>query len=232
MKKKILFCPVCTGAKIIKNGKKGNKKQNYLCKDCRRQFIESHALQMKSFVLAQQMRVLHMLVRGCGIRDIADIEKISVKKVLAILMATNHQIKPKKKYYDKLEIDEFWTFVQNKKNKVWLLYAYHRESGEIVAFVFGGRDAKTTRKLYHKIKTLGISFDMICTDNWSSFTKVFGKEVHLVGKNYTQGIEGNNCRLRQRMRRAMRKTCGFSKKIENHIKAFVLVIFYINNGYV
>jgi IS1 family transposase len=28
---------------------------------------------------------------------------------------------------------EFWTNVGEKKNKVWLIYAYHRESGEIVA---------------------------------------------------------------------------------------------------
>ncbi|MDR2150511.1 MAG: hypothetical protein LBO67_06800 [Spirochaetaceae bacterium] len=30
---------------------------------------------------------------------------------------------------------EFWTYVGNKKNKIWLIYAYHRENGEIVAFV-------------------------------------------------------------------------------------------------
>ena len=35
-----------------------------------------------------------------------------------------------------LEVDEFWTYVGNKKNKVWLIYAYHRATGEIVTFVW------------------------------------------------------------------------------------------------
>ena len=76
-----------------------------------------------------------MLVRGIGIRDIAEIAGISIKKVLSVLVRSNHIIEPKESYYDKLEVDEFWTYVGNKKNKVWLIYAYHRASGEIVSFV-------------------------------------------------------------------------------------------------
>ncbi|MDO9154010.1 MAG: IS1 family transposase, partial [Paludibacter sp.] len=41
-----------------------------------------------------------------------------------------------------------------------------------------------------------------------------------------------NCRLRHRIRRAVRKTCCFSKIMFNHIKAFSLAFFYINYGYV
>jgi IS1 family transposase len=33
----------------------------------------------------------------------------------------------------RLEIDEFWTYVGKKANKLWLIYAYHRDTGEIVA---------------------------------------------------------------------------------------------------
>ncbi|MFJ1390825.1 IS1 family transposase, partial [Capnocytophaga canimorsus] len=45
-------------------------------------------------------------------------------------------------------------------------------------------------------------------------------------------IEGNNTLLRHRIRRAVRKTCCFSKKFENHIKAFEIVFFYINFGWI
>ncbi len=34
-----LHCPNCQSTKIVKNGNKKNKKQNYLCKTCKRQFI-------------------------------------------------------------------------------------------------------------------------------------------------------------------------------------------------
>ena len=39
-----LKCPTCSGVNIKKNGKKKNKKQNYCCNDCGRQFIGNHAL--------------------------------------------------------------------------------------------------------------------------------------------------------------------------------------------
>ena len=78
-----------------------------------------------------------MLVRGIGIRDISVILKISVKKVLKTLCSSCYKIEPKKKHYDIVEIDEFWTYVGRKSNKIWLIYAYHRESGEIVAYVWG-----------------------------------------------------------------------------------------------
>jgi hypothetical protein len=73
-----------------------------------------------------------MLVRGTGIRDISVIEQISIKKVLSVLVRSNHTIKLKQQHYDCLEVDEFWTYVGSKKNKVWLIYiiaAYDIESG-------------------------------------------------------------------------------------------------------
>jgi transposase-like protein len=39
-----------------------------------------------------------MLVRGVGIRDIAEIEKISIKKVLSVLVNSRHLIQPKQQY--------------------------------------------------------------------------------------------------------------------------------------
>ena len=53
-----------------------------------------------------------------------------------------------------------------------------------------------------------------------------------VGKRHTVDIEGNNNRFRQRLRRVFRKTCCFSKKLENHFKAFDLLFHYVNYGWV
>jgi hypothetical protein len=55
---------------------------------------------------------------------------------------------------------------------------------------------------------------------------------HLAGKEYTGGIEGNNCRLRHRIRRVFRRTCCLSRKMYNHLKAFDTAFFYINDGFV
>lgn len=173
-----------------------------------------------------------MLARCCGIRDIAAITGYSKDKVQGALKRFNRDLQPGKSHYDRLEVDEFWTFVGNKKNKLWLLYAYERKSGEMVAYVWGRRDIKTVRKLKEKIKSLGITYDCIATDDWRSFLQAFGKENHAVGKRHTVGIEGNNCRLRHRIKRAVRKTCCFSKKLFYHLQAFALGFFYINYDYV
>ena len=173
-----------------------------------------------------------MFVRGLGVRDIVVLEEISLKKALSILVNYCIILICKQEYYDCLEIDEFWTFVGKKSNKIWLIYAYHRETGEIVAWVFGKRNAKTVRKLYKIMKQKGIKWSNLAYDNWKTFKKVFNNEPSLIGKKYTQGIEGNNCRLRHRIRRAFRKTCDFSKEDKNHIKHFKLVFHYINFGFV
>jgi IS1 family transposase len=102
-----------------------------------------------------------MLVRGIGIGDISVVLNISITKVLKVLKTSKYTIKPKKTHYDCLEIDEFWTYVGKKANKLWLIAdfqsdAYHRETGEIVAAnlrfgVWGKRDLKTAQKLRRRM---------------------------------------------------------------------------------
>ncbi|KAA6349999.1 hypothetical protein EZS27_002605 [termite gut metagenome] len=227
-----LHCPNCQSTKIKKNGKKACGKQNYLCKNCFRQFIGDHALTYKGSHSGLIHRILLMLVRGIGIRDISVIQEVSIRKVLSVLVNSHYVLTPRKSYYPCLEVDEFWTYVGNKGKKYWLLYAYERQSGEVVAYVWGKRDLKTAKRLKEKLLKLDISFGCVCTDDWQSFITAFKEDNHVIGKSHTVGIEGNNCRLRHRIRRAFRKTCCFSKKLFNHLKAFRLAFFYINYGYV
>jgi IS1 family transposase len=168
-----------------------------------------------------------MIVWGIGIRDISTVLRISISKVFNVLKSSNYKIILPFPYYDYPKIDEFWTYVGKKKNKVWLIYAYHRESGgdRSVCYAWGKRDIKMAEKLRRRIKRLGISYDRITTDNWDSFLSVFEEDRHKVGKKYTVGIEGNNCRMRHKVRQGFRQTCCFSKKLFNHWKAFKMVFF-------
>jgi hypothetical protein len=52
------------------------------------------------------------------IRDVAEIENISIKKVLSVLVRSRHMIQPGQPYYDCLEVDEFWTYAGKKSNRV------------------------------------------------------------------------------------------------------------------
>ncbi len=194
-------CPTCLSNNIKRNGIKVDGKQNHQCKDCKRQFIGDHALSYQGCNSGITGKILHLMVRGSGVRDIA-------------------------------EVDELWTFVGNKKNKQWLIYAYHRESGEIVAYVWDKRDLATVQRLKARLKKLGVQYAGIASDHWDSFITAFQCFKQVIGKFFTVGIEGNNCRIRHRIRRGFRRSCNFSKKLENHFKAFDLTFFYLNNGFV
>ena len=114
-----------------------------------------------------------MLVCSMGIRDISIILQISIEKVLKTLRSSNYQIIPRKTHYDCLEIDEFWTYVGKKQHKHGLIYAYHRKTGEIVAYVWGKRDLKTAKKLRRRLKQLGVLYDYVAMDDWASFLSAF-----------------------------------------------------------
>jgi hypothetical protein len=124
-----------------------------------------------------------MMVRGIGIRDISVIEGISIVKVLSVSVKSCYVIKPKQTHYNSLEVDEFWTYVGKKKNKIWLIYVYDRESGEIVSFVWSKRDLKTANKLRKRLRAAGITYDSICSDNRESFIIAFKSDNHVIEKN-------------------------------------------------
>jgi transposase-like protein len=82
MKIKItLHCPDCRCTKINRNAKKSYGKQNYLRKKCGQQFIGGHALKYKACYSSPTQKIALPLVRWIGIRDIAEIERISIKKL-------------------------------------------------------------------------------------------------------------------------------------------------------
>lgn len=55
--------------------------------------------------------------------------------------------------------------------------------------------------------------------------------INQLANNLLKGIQANNCRPRHRLKRAIRRTF-FSKKYGNPFRAFDLVLFYINCGYI
>ncbi|MDR0629226.1 MAG: IS1 family transposase, partial [Treponema sp.] len=113
-----LYCPHCHSKRIKKNGKKHKGKQNYRCKDCGHQFIAEQERTYNGCRIGIEEPVKRLFVRGSGIRDISFVLLISIKKVLTILVTSKYQITAKQKHYDLLEIDEFWTYVGKKANKL------------------------------------------------------------------------------------------------------------------
>jgi len=89
--------------------------QNYLCKDCCRQFIGDHNLTYIGCRADITKIILKMLARNCGIRDISEITGCSRYKVQKVLKTSQYHVLPKKNHYDTLEIDEILDFRWQQK---------------------------------------------------------------------------------------------------------------------
>ena len=136
------------------------------------------------------------------------------------------EVKPRQDSYDKVQVDELYSFVESKKKKVWILYAYCAETKEILALTMGKRSKKTVKDLVKRMKDISVNF--WCTDNWKAFKEVFLPDYHLVGKKFTKAIEGVNTSLRNSCKRLIRRTTAFYKKVINHWCAVKLVIYHRN----
>jgi len=120
-----------------------------------------------------------------------------------------------------LEIDEIWSFVGSKKNKVWTWIALERQTRRIVGVVFGDRSATTCLKLWESLLPDYRKRAIMYTDFWESYAKVLPSKRHrAVGKEsgQTAHIERFNNTLRQCCPNLVRKTLSFSRNRELHEK--------------
>jgi insertion element IS1 protein InsB len=79
-----------------------------------------------------------------------------------------------------------------------------------VAWVLGGRDTATFRRLYDKLKHL--TNCTFYTDNGEAFAKVLPSERHVIGKAHTITIEHDNSNTRHHLGKLIRRTKVVSKK--------------------
>ena len=79
-----------------------------------------------------------------------------------------------------------------------------------MAWVLGGRDSATFRRLYEKVKHLkNCTF---YTDKWDAFAEVLPSERHIIGKRHTVDIERDNSNTRHHLGRFTRRTKVISQK--------------------
>lgn len=210
----------------MRNGRKRNGRQNFLCRGCKKQFQIAYVY--KACEQNSKELVVRLLCRGSGVRDCEAVSGVSHGTVLKWIkeIATNIVLRPKKYHYQRVQIDEQWSYVGRKDKKVWMLYAYAVQEDEILAFTMGKRSAATVRNLWMKLKQLDI--EVLLTDEWEAFKAVLPKAKHLIGKQYTKAIEGVNTFFRTRSRRLVRRTVCFSKKLIYHYSMMKIIIYFRN----
>ena len=129
-----------------------------------------------------------------------------------------------------LELDELWSFVFKKSQKVWIWIALCATTRQVVAFVIGDRTEKTCQRLWDEIPESYKSAHLY-SDFWSAYQLVLPSEQHqAVGKESgkTNHVERWNNTLRQRLAQFVRKTLSFSKCVNMHFVRLKLFIHRYN----
>jgi IS1 family transposase len=129
-----------------------------------------------------------------------------------------------------LELDELWSFVYRKSDKVWVWLALCRQTRQIVAFMEGDRSRETCERLWQEIPE-SYKKATCYSDFWEAYREVIPKEQHEAtdkGEGETSHIERWNNTLRQRLSRFVRKTLSFSKSHYMHHCCLKLFIYRHN----
>ena len=237
----MIICPNCHSGNIKKNGLTHNGKQNHKCKTCGRQFIKDNQHHVDG-VLREIAR--RCLLERISLRGISRVLGVSVVWLLDFAVQTWQSVPDDlstslsaealttdgKLEVFGLQMDEMWSFVQCKKNKVWIWVVYDPAHKQVIAFHLGGRDEYALRKLWKKIPRAYRKHCQFATDHYKAFQKVVPSGQHLIGKAHTHQIEGIFATFRARMSRLVRRSQSFSKKLANHQAAIAYFFWNFNLG--
>ena len=122
-----------------------------------------------------------------------------------------------------------WSYTGFKKKKCWIWLALDRHRKRFVGFVTGSRSKKTGRQLWEKIKDIQVV--NYATDDWEAYKDFLPIDKHLIGKQYTNHIEGFNSNFRLFMKRLNRRTKCYSKTKEMLDCSLKLMIYRFNSVY-
>ncbi|RYX80753.1 IS1 family transposase [bacterium] len=126
---------------------------------------------------------------------------------------------------DVLELDELRSYVNSKKQRIWIWVVLCRRTRQVVAWMWGDRNADTCHMLWAKLP-LEYKHAFCYSDLLEAYQKVLDQKQHLPctkKEGQTNHIERFNLTLRQRVSGFVRKTLAFSKNLFMHI--VVLRIF-------
>jgi IS1 family transposase len=219
----------------MKNGTTRRGKQNYKCRDCGRQFVENP--QWKRREPDSTAMIDRLLLEKIPLAGIARVLKLSASWLQRYvnrsyeLVPRQIQVMPKPKGSLTVQMDELWSFVDDKGNKQWVWLALDVITREIVGCHIGDRAGASALALWQSMPAVYRQCAVIYTDHWEAYRTVLStKRHHAVGKEtgLTNYIERFNNTLRQGVSRLVRQTLSFSKNLDNHMSAIWNFIHYYN----
>ncbi len=237
-----LCCPHCGLSHSKRNGHTHYNKQNYQCRNCRRQFVEnSQRIGENERAMIKRLLLERLLLLGiCRSMDVSLRWRLNFIATLYETLPAdlNVQLPAKLQRSVKLlrvraEADEMWSFVGENINKQWVWLAIDVESRQVIAFYVGDHSRKAARNVWQQIPAAYRQQASFATADWEAYKGVIPLTQHRVCAKctgQTNIIERFNCSLRQRVSQLVRKSLSFSKSLGNHIGAIKYFICHYNQA--
>lgn len=211
MSLEIYTCSKCVdqNSGFTKYGKTKNGKQRYQCRSCKTVSVLKYTY--RAYKANLNDKIIQLTKEGIGIRSTARILKISTTTLLKRILEIAKKISPPKvKKYQSYEVDEMRTFIKNKKNHYWLVYALNKNTKEVVSFHIGKRNYTT---LSNAINTIHDTAIRIYTDSLIHYRYLINADIHITKKHGTNTIERKNLSIRTHIKSLFRKTICFSRSL-------------------
>ncbi|WP_222165494.1 IS1 family transposase [Edaphocola aurantiacus] len=215
------MCIYCEG-QCVKNGKTRSNKQRLLCRICNRTFLTSY--RNIACYPALNTYIIKLLKEGCGVQSIVRLLRISsatlIKRIKSLADNLNKRVLH---FHHQYEVDELCTYVGCKTNRIWIAYAYCRETRSVVDFVIGTRSKLTLEPLINKL--LSTVPKQIYTDKHQTYASLIPDSIHSTKYRGTNHIERKNLTLRTHLKRLSRRTICFSKSLAM-LQATLMIYFF------
>ena len=118
--------------------------QRYKCKDCGYNFVEGDKRCIEG---SEAMKALCLSFYGLMKGTFRCMGELCGASHVTIYRWIRGMI-------EEVEIDELWHYIGKKCRKKWILKAVNRKTGKTIAWVTGGRDIETVKRLYAKLEHL------------------------------------------------------------------------------
>lgn len=219
-------CKFCNGRCIKKGWQSGIQKLR--CRVCLKYQQVSYTRKRLNEKQKDVIEFLHS--EGSSISTLARFLKFSkttIGNCIAVL-ANEYEHHVAEEPGQEYQADELRTYVGNKRNESWIMYALNKTSRKIIALCTGRRTKENLQKVTTKI--LECNPKTICTDRLQIYQSLIPEEIHVVKEKKTNHIERMNLQLRNQLKRLCRKTICFSRS-ELMLRSSVwLCIKYITRG--
>jgi insertion element IS1 protein InsB len=204
-------CKYCR-QKCWRSGRQKNGLQRYYCRPCRK--YQQSQYHYKACLSSVDGQIRQLVRESVGIRGITRILNISkgtvVARIQELAAKINNPVDARPKV--SLEVDELWTYINQKENEYWIAYAIDRRTRSVVDFVVGKRTKVTLKHLVDRL--LHLNPKVIRTDKLTLYEYLIPKKLHHRGATVINRIERKNLSIRTHLKRLSRRTICFSRSLK------------------